>query len=351
MRSSELSNVEGEQVSSLGCDPCGTGRRFLDSLLHKVEERAATRSSKRQDTSTIHTAMSEEQKSRYSQAILQTVLSGGSSVVTPDFLFDAADMAMADEISTSEAHVGLQPGTMNPIHNGHISASLASILVNDLDMVLLAAGATVPDKPNSVDPTIRNEMIRIATRGNRLSEWLHVTPIRQQTAEIFSVDKQFLLLTGESETIRRSNMDIAAFIWLFRANPKVRWTYLVGSDKIADYGMLGEYDLIVGTLANHRANVRVLYFVRDGKDVDVVNYIKPYRWMLEKWESGLFERSPLPTCAVSARKIKTALVTGRDHVDGLRLNECLDEDVLTYIRTNNTLLTSYAREVQELERT
>jgi len=351
MKPGDLCEVEGEHVFPAGCNSHASGRGIVKSLLCNIEERAATQSHTRQDTSVMHTAMTEAQKSCYSEAILQKMLSANLNVVTPDLLFDAADEAMANEVSTSDAHVGLQPGTMNPVHNGHISTALGGILVNELDTVLLAAGATVPDKPRSVHPTIRNEMLRIATGGNALSEWLHVTPVRQQTAEMFSVNRQLLLLAGESEKVRRSNMDIAAFIWLFRANPKVRWTYLVGSDKVAGYGRLEEYDLIVGTLADRRVNARVLYSVRDGEDVEVANHIAPYDWMLQKWHSGFFKRSPLPTCPVSARKIKIALVKGYDHVDGLPLNECLPEEIWTYIRTHKTLLASYAREVQELEST
>jgi len=346
MKPGELRKIESEQVFPGGR---ATGRAIVESLMYKLEERAATQTRKKQDASIIHTAMTEAQTSRYMQAILHNMSSAELKVVTPDLLFDAADKAIANEVSIIEAHVGLQPGTMNPVHNGHISVALAGILVNELDTVLLATGATVPDKPKSVDPTIRNEMLRIATRGNALSEWLHVTPVRQQVAEMFSVNSQLLLLAGDTETVRRSNMDIAAFIWLFSANPKVRWTYLVGSDKVARYGRLEEYDLIVRTLADRRVNARVLYSVRDGEDVDVTNHIAPYDWMFEKWQSGFFKRSPLLTCPVSARKIKTALVKGRDHVDGLPLNECLPEEVLTYIRTHKTLLASYAREVQELD--
>lgn len=348
MKPSELCKVEGEQILPTGRNSDATGRESVESLLCKIEERAATQTRKRQDTSIIHTVMTEAQKSKYMQAISDN-LSSAELKVTPDLLFYAADEAMANEVSNSEAHVGLQPGTMNPVHNGHISAALAGIFVNELDVVLLATGATVPDKPQSVDPTIRTEMLTIATRGNALSDWLHVTPVRQQVAEMFSVNSQFLRRVGESETVRRSKMDIAAFIWLFRANPKVRWTYLVGSDKVAGYGRLEEYDLIVATLANSRVNARVFYSVRDGEDVDVANHVAPYEWMLEKWQSGFFTRSPLLTYPVSARKIKTAIVKGRADVDGLSLNECLPDEVLKYIRTHKTLLTSYAREMEELE--
>ena len=351
MKPGEPCKVDSAQVCPAAQNFRANGRGIVESLLCQIHKRAATQNHKTQDASTIYMAMTDAQQSRYMQAILQMTSSAELDVVTPDLLFDAADQALANEASASEAHVGLQPGTMNPVHKGHISAALAGIVVDELDFVLLATGATVPDKPKSVDPEIRNEMLTVGIRNSALSEWLHVTPVRQQTAEMFSVNREFLGIAGESETVRRSNMDIAAFIWLFRANPKVRWTYLVGSDKVARYGRLDEYDLIVRTLTDRRVNAHVLYSVRDGEDVEVANHIGPYDWLLEKWQSGFFKRSTLPTCPVSARKIRIAIVKGHDHVYGLPLNECLPEDVLTYIRTHKSLLASYAREVQELEST
>lgn len=349
MSASNLSDTRGDSHFSREAGSLAVPHTIFTSLLQQVEEWAATRTIKRPDTSTIHIAMTETQKARYMNAILNVLLSDDAKVVTPNILFRAADLAVAGEASMSEAHIGLLPGTMNPIHYGHICASLAGIIVNELDTVLLANGGTVPDKPGSADPVVRNEMLGIAASEGSLTEWLKVTPIRQQTVEMFSKDRQTLLLAGANEDVRRSNMDIAAFIWLFRANPKVIWTYLVGSDKVIGYGRKEEYGLIVETLADSRANAQVLYFVRDGEDIDLANYIAPYGWMLEKWKTGFFKKSPLQTCALSASKIRIALVAGQEQVDGIPLSECLSQDVLSYIRDRKTLIASYAREIQERE--
>jgi nicotinic acid mononucleotide adenylyltransferase len=349
MSARNLYGTTGDTDSTRGSRSEAFARTVFIGLLHKVEERAAARAVRRPDVSTIHSAMTESQKGRYNHAILKVLGLQGAKVVTPNILFTAADMALDGEVSMSEAYIGLQPGTMNPIHYGHICASLAGILVNKLDTVLLANGGTVPDKPSSADPRVRNKMLRIAASENGLSKWVKVTPIRQQVVEMFSKDRQTLILAGENVSLRRSNMDIAAFIWLFRANPKVTWTYIVGSDKVAGYGKKGEHRLIVDTLADPRANAQVLYFVREGEDIDVAKYITPYGWMLEKWKKGFFKKSPVPTCAISSSRIKAALVSGREHVDGMPLSECMSPDVLSYILNQKTLLALYAREAEEGE--
>ncbi|MBU1998810.1 MAG: hypothetical protein KKE64_04860, partial [Candidatus Omnitrophica bacterium] len=335
---------DGSTSSSL------TARSVVQDYLSQVESLYKAGSINRLNHQTIRFFMTEAQKKNYMSAVRDVLRQRNASVITPDILFEAADMATKKDKSTITARIGLQPGTMNPLHYGHISASLAGIIANDLDMVILANGGTVPDKPYAANADIRNEMARIAAGGEEgLSEWLQVTPIRQQTVEMFeSEGEESLRIVGADENARRFNMDMAAFIWLFRANPNVKWTYLVGSDKVAGYGKKGEYGLIVETLGDTRANAQVVYFARTGEDIDYSKDIARHSWMQEKWHAGFFKRSPLPSFEdLSATKVRIALITGADNIDGVALTESIASDVLTYIRNNRTLMFLYDLEISE----
>ncbi|MCP4580387.1 MAG: hypothetical protein GY839_02125 [candidate division Zixibacteria bacterium] len=322
-------------------------RTLIADYLSRIVELTAAGAIKKLDRPSIRLAMTETQRARYMRAILDELFLQGAKVVTPDALFKAADTAIGCEASQIEARVGLQPGTMNPIHHGHVSASLTAIILKNLDMVALACSGAVPDKPYTVESDVRNQLVRLAIRGQGLKDLIQATQIRQQMVEMFSGDGQDILAAGENPTIRRNNMDMAGFIWLFRANPKVKWTYLVGSDKVAGYGRKGEYDLIVKTLGDRRANAQVVYYPRAGIDINVEKDIAPYDWMMEKWQAGFFDKSPMPTCDLSATKIKKALVERREDVGGIRLVDSLSREVLDYIRTDKTLLISYSREMEK----
>jgi nicotinic acid mononucleotide adenylyltransferase len=308
-----------------------------------VERSALAADLKRIDPSTIHTTMTDAQKAEYLRAVLEIIGSRGLTLISPDILFEAADVALAREVSPSQARVGILPGTMNPIHYGHIVVALGAILEHNLNLVLLAPGGALPDKPHSAGFASRNEMLTIAAQSQDLCSWLHATPIRQQMADAVGTDRRTLRAAGVDETTRRYNTDIAAFIWLFRANPNIEWTYLVGSDKIAAYGRKGEYSLVVDTLG--RANTQIAYYTRHGKDIDIARDIAPYPWLHQKWQAGFFKESALPTCDISSYEIRRAIAEGRDQVDRISLTKCLPQNVVNYISSHETLLASYVREI------
>ncbi|GAI46257.1 unnamed protein product, partial [marine sediment metagenome] len=263
------------------------------------------------------------------------------SVVDPTILFEAAKRALQGRALTVKAKVALQPGTMNPLTYGHITASLASIIDKHIDKVILANGGTVPDKPYAASATIRNEMANIATQAPGLSDWLLVTPIRAQTVKMFSRDEKTLKLAGRDEKARRFNMDMAAFIWLFVANSNVQWFYIVGADKLAGYGKKNEINLLQNTL--HPAGVKVLYFSREeAAGFTYEEHIQPFGWLDRLWKQDLFVESSIPSFEdVSATKVRRALAEGEDTIDDIPLSEMLPSGVIEYIKGNKALLSLY----------
>ncbi|MGE5196902.1 MAG: hypothetical protein ACM3IL_00125, partial [Deltaproteobacteria bacterium] len=340
-----------------------TARSVVLDYLSRVERLHSEGSINKLNPYAVRFNMTQAQKDNYLAAIKKVLKEKKLTVITPEVLFEAADIATKDDKSSVEANIGLQPGTMNPLHYGHVSASLAGIITNNLNMVLLANGGTVPDKPYAASADIRNEMARAAVTDEGLRDWLQVTPIRQQIVEMFE-DAGALELAGTPEEFeaakkekldiksladfQRFNMDIAAFIWLFVANPRVRWTYLVGSDKVAGYGKKGEKNLIVHTLGDPRAKAQVVYFAREGEDIDLKSDIDPFTWLKEKFDSGFFKKSPLPSFEdISATKVRIALVKGEAKIKDTPITEFIAPAVYTYIRNNRTLLFLYEIEINE----
>ncbi|MDD5156409.1 MAG: DUF1868 domain-containing protein, partial [Candidatus Omnitrophica bacterium] len=139
---------------------------------------------------------------------------------------------------------------------------------------------------------------------------------------------------------------MAAFIWLFVANPNAAWTYLVGSDKVKEYGKKNEKALLLETLNNPKAHARVVYFSRTGKDLarpgeDDIDYfqdIVPYPWLKEIYDSGFFHKSSIPSSVDPAvKEIRKALsdindIPAKDRTVGNTiLSEFVPQPVIDYI--------------------
>jgi hypothetical protein len=294
-------------------------------------------------------AMSAKQAEAYRKRIQQMALAREAGTVAPDVLFRAADAALDGDVANSEARIGLQPGTMDPIHFGHLAAALGGALDADLDFVFLACGATVPDKPRSSAATDRQAMATIAVDEFSLRRWLRISNVRQQVATAFGQDAEALAMTGNTATQRRSTLDLAAFIWLFRANPRAKWVYLVGSDKIAAYGKNGEEALVRKTLGHTSVNAQVVFFSRSADPVDVAVHIAPYPWLRALWESGFFRASNLTSGDLSASSIRAAVGQRRDEVLGIPLADCVSPGVLQYIQENPALIERYCTSLSSRE--
>ncbi|OQX54920.1 MAG: hypothetical protein B5M53_05190, partial [Candidatus Cloacimonas sp. 4484_209] len=322
-----------------------TGNELKNLYLEEIKDLSTKNKIHSLDPKQINFQITTEQENAYLKAIKEILQTEGEKVITPELLFKAAEIATKDCKSTVEAKIGLQPGTMNPLTYGHITASLGGIIGQELDAVILANGGTVPNKPYAANADIRNAMARKAVNQKGLEDWLLVTPIRQQMVEMFNRNGETLKLAGEDEKKRRFNMDMAGFIWLFVSNPNVEWYYLVGSDKVAGYGKKDERGLLEKTLRGH---AKVIYFARTGEDIDIANDINKYDWLKKLWDSGFFAKSKVPSFAdISATKVRTAIVNKDTEIGGIALTEMISSEVLKYIEGNKELLTLYELEINE----
>jgi guanylate kinase len=336
-----------DRVTQVG--PADTGlqtkKRYYQEL-NRLESEGYIQAMSETDRQQLLFAASDAQLQDYLEAIKNELELRGEKTITPDILFDAADRALKDKKSEIKARIGLQPGTINPLTYGHITASLAGILgritstdknKNTKVMTLIANGGTVPDKPFASPASIRNEMAREACKDPELGKWADVTPIRGQMVDMFSSSADTLAIAGKDEGSRRFNMDMAAFIWLFVANPNVEWIYQVGSDKVDGYGRKNERGLLEETLSREEAHATVVYFTRTGEEIDYEKNIKAYPWLDALWNKGFFIESTVGSFAnLSATDVRTALVEGKDYLgdkaSNRPLNESVSKEVIDYIR-------------------
>ena len=317
----------------------------LRSLAAKLEELNNLGIVRQLAGEVVQRHIAADQRTRYYSAIREVRLRHGLAALSPELFFEAADDALHSDLSLVQARIGILPGTMNPPHNGHISAALAAIVAFRLNAVILAPGATVPDKPDSPFFALRAQMVEVAANSDWARGWVQTTSVRQDAVDMFfsdRFDREFGF--DDSGTRRRSMMDMAAFIWLFRSNPNVNWVYLVGSDKVANYGRNQEKALVVGTLGNPKAKAEVAYYPRSAHDIDVVRDIQPYPWLLAKWREGLFKQAPIKSCDVSGFAVRAAIARRSSDPESLDLSHYLPSGVLNFVINNKDLLAQYARE-------
>lgn len=294
-------------------------------------------------TTRLRAVMSGEQQREYGEAILAVGRDQEDKCITPALLRAAAEGAIASAPAAPPLRIGLQPGTFDPVHYGHLSMALAATIEDSLDGVLLSVGAEVPDKALVSPFRWRVEMTQLALQDDCATSVLAVTSIRQQVADMFDARLDARVPTGRTPVERRQNMDLAAFVWLFRANPHVTWTYIVGSDKVARFGPNDERPLIE-TLSAPWANARMLYFSRAVNDVDVAVDIEPYDWMMARWRSGFITKAGLPTPDFGSSTIRARIGASRPE-EQLNLRDWLPSLVVDYISRTEAVQASYRKSV------
>lgn len=290
-------------------------------------------------------------RKEYLKAINEVLDEKGESVVNPLILKEAARRALRriNGISRIKGKLGLQGGTFNPLTYGHITAALAGIISEGLNGVIIANGGTVPDKPFAASARLRNEMAELAVRTDpSLQDKLFVSTIREYVVRMF-LEENAINIAGKDDKERKFNMDMAAFIWLFNAHPDVEWTYMVGSDKVNDYGWKQEKALMQTFKDN---NATVLYFERKGAEIDVTNNIKKYPWLYKLWTQGFFNKAKVRSAStLAASKVRRALAASEDNVEGMKLSEAIPQVILDFIKDpeQETLRVLYDLDVKNQE--
>jgi hypothetical protein len=317
----------------------------IEGLLHLLANRRAVDSLKQVEEEAIKREIPPERQAEYLHSIRNLRIQRDLCALSPSLFFDAADQALDSYASSTSARIGILPGTMNPPHLGHVTAAIAAVIDLKLNAVFLAPAGIVPEKPDSPSGHLRLKMVEAAVDDKSVSGWLHSTSVRLDAVEMFLNEPQpreFGL--DDSGAHRRLLMDVAAFAWLFRANPNVNWTYLVGSDKVADYGRGGQRALIVDTLCDSRARTNIVYYPRRAKTVDFKRDVEPYPWLSERWRTGHFKESPIKSLDISGHQIRAALGSRRG--DSSHAKTSLQEGVLHFIMQHEELLALYSREAR-----
>ena len=274
-------------------------------------------------------------------------------VVTADILREAASRALPQVRSTVAGKVGLLPGTLNPVSYANLTLATAGIIDGDLNGVIVANGGLVPEKPYVPGAEIRNGMLKAAIKGEGLEEQVASTNIRQQMVDMLSApfsgddigvkdDKnKGFIVTGKDADGQRRKMDIAAFIWLFTAYPNVKWTYMVDSDKIRQYGPKDEKELLQ-LLADR--GVTILYTAPEKQEIVPDKDFRAYDWL--KNLSGMFKQVTTKTAVDIQLQAVRKAVMENDEVAGDAL---IPASVYAYISQEASLKMLYAWEYAEVE--
>jgi hypothetical protein len=259
-----------------------------------------------------------------------------------------AALAAALAESRLDRHQGtgtvcLQPGTDNPYHWGHASAGLAARLTTHAVGHLVAVGGLTPDKPFASTRAHRYQMALLTAQEiNTLSggrNTFAVTPVRQLFSEVFKGDLWRFGSNGEEQ---RSMLDILAFLWLFEANPKVTWHFVIGADKFDNYARKNEQQLLRETLYDRK--MKVVWLERAGFPVTEETVAGWPAWLRELWqEPGFFLKNTHPSHTnISATKIRNTIQKYRQERDiGTQerllseLSEDIPRSVLNYVLSKN----------------
>ncbi|MFH2146065.1 MAG: glycosyltransferase [Candidatus Omnitrophota bacterium] len=309
----------------------GTGKATKNNFVNIIDEfRKENPGMPPINAGKIKMSPTEKEGNEYLIAINEILKESGKDTVDLELLQEAAKKVLSGRQSEIKGKMGLLAGTFNPLTYGHITASLAGMISEGLEGVVISNnGDIVPSDFFIPSTQIRNQMARIAIDSDPgLIDKIFVSDILDAVVKMFERDDALNLL-GNNEHKIRVNADMAAFVWLFYANPNIEWTFIIGSDKVDSYGEKGEENVLRMFDDN---NIKVLYFERDGQKINVKEKIKPYEFLENYFEKGLFQKSKVNAFpAVSSTRVRTALYKQAGAIGNIDLKEIIPAKLVDFI--------------------
>ncbi|MCX5750194.1 MAG: adenylyltransferase/cytidyltransferase family protein [Candidatus Saganbacteria bacterium] len=206
------------------------------------------------------------------------------------------------EYPNPRPRIGVFPGTFSPVHLGHLTAILGSLLFGELDAIVIMPGRDIPSKPFALSLETRTEML--ASVANDLPG-VFISTLRgdvSETLERMQVPDQYCYS-------KRRLADVVAYSLLFEANPHVDWVYFItGEDKVREYApsMRDNRELVLETLVPH--NTRVMFFARGEKTPIVPDTELTGSWFRKLADKGFFVlNDSFPSFELSSSRIRKAI--------------------------------------------
>ncbi len=170
---------------------------------------------------------------------------------------------------------------------------------------------------------------------------------------MFNGDADALRQLGDKK-FRSLNFQLAAYIWLFAANPNIKWTHLVGADIPFDSPLWGWNFVTFGT-GDIKADV--VYFPRPGVTREKFGTGKGAKQKLSEedadkvdklWEEAIYKVNTKHYLNVSSGPVRIGIAKGDALVNGKPIHEMIPEKVYEFIKKTPELMELYKKEVFEI---
>ena len=287
-------------------------QRFYLNLLGRNVERGLIQ---RPDVSRVRVEPTVAEFQAYKKEIEKLTIERHKTCVDADILSEAASILSekVQNYGTADYTWAIRPGSDDPLHTGHGSAGLATILFLNLlgipiNGVVFATGGRNPEKLEMSSFSHRSAMAKMLLQD--FQPWITPTNIRNLAAEILGktsiiVGNKKVRIMGKKIVAQRTFCDTAAFDWIFAMNPHMQWHYQIGSDKFENYYKVPEEKyLVYDTLRRLEKAQKIVYFLRDPGDLV---WIKEGHWLSDLCKEGYVIQSRVESYSVSGTLLRSKL--------------------------------------------